>query len=131
MLRSFTTFLMVIIFGVLTEIAVSQLHYFLTKRHIKHYHFSYSRYLFLLLFPLVATFVTLGQNGNTLSKVFISFALLGTFLEWLIGFSYHMVVGQRLWTYHRLSLNGYTSVLSIPLWGLAGALFYLLGKTFV
>lgn len=130
MFTIFVNFLLILVIGVLIEVAVSQLHFYMTNKHIKRYHFSYSRYFFLLLFPMVAAFVTFGQTGITLVKVFLAFALVGTFLEWLIGFSYHMVVGQRLWTYHRLGLNGYTSILSIPLWGLAGALFYLLGKIF-
>jgi len=71
------------------------------------------------------------RTGSQLLLVCLSFALVGTFLEWLIGFFYHKIVGQKLWTYHRYSLSGYTSLLSIPLWGLAGALFWLLAKIFI
>ena len=131
MLNTFIIVMCLVIGGVLLEVLISQAHYLVTKKHIKKYHFSFSRYFFLLLFPLIAAALVALQVGPTLFKIFIAFALVGTFFEWLIGFSYHMVVGQRLWTYHRLGLNGYTSILSIPLWGLAGALFYLLTKIFV
>jgi len=62
--------------------------------------------------------------------VFLIFAGVGTALEWLVGFSFHMVMGQRLWTYYKYNINTYTSLLSIPLWGIAGVFFYLLVKYF-
>lgn len=131
MAKDFLFFFGIVIAGVFIEVLFSQFHYLLTKKHMKHYHFSFGRYIFLMLFPLIATILLTVSAGATLIKMFIAFAVIGTFFEWLIGYSYHMVVGQRLWTYHRLGLSGYTSLLSIPLWGFAGAVFYLLARVFV
>lgn len=47
-------------------------------------------------------------------------------LEWLVGFSYRVIMGENMWTYHRLELYGFTSFLSLPLWGLIGVVFLLL-----
>lgn len=121
-----------LIFGgvILEEIAQSAYYYF-TKKKFKQHHFSFSRYLYLLLFPAIAVIVVTQKAGIRLLNVFLIFSIVGTILEWLIGFFYYHIVGQRLWTYHRYSLNGYTSLLSIPLWGLGGILFWLLAQVFV
>ncbi len=81
-----------------------------------------------LLFPLLAFLLVTYTFGYSPIKVFLIFALAGTALEWSIGFSYHRIVGQRLWTYHRDSLSGYTSFLGTPVWGLLGILTWLLAK---
>jgi uncharacterized membrane protein len=60
--------------------------------------------------------------------VFLFFAVIGTFMEWLIGFAYENVVGKILWTYDKFNINGYTSYLSIPLWGIAGVVFWLIAN---
>jgi len=130
-LFNFYLFLGLVVIGVLLEVFLSQFHYFFTKKHYKKYHYSIGRYLFLLLFPFLATIYILSHTGLKLINVFLAFALLGTFLEWLVGFSFHMVVGHRLWTYYRYNINTYTSLLSIPLWGLAGILFWLLAQVFI
>lgn len=117
--------------GVVLEEFVQNLYFKLAKKKFKEHRFSFSRYIYLLLFPLLATLVILQRNDTKLLMVFLTFSLFGTFLEWLIGFFYHKIVGQRLWTYHRYSWSGYTSWLSIPLWGLAGVLFWLLARVFI
>ncbi len=117
-----------IIGGFVIESFMSQVHYFLFRKHIKEYHYRLGRYLFYLMFPLMAIIFSYFFAGTKVVFIFFAFSLLGTFLEWLAGFSYHMVVGQRLWTYHRYSFGGYTSLFSAPLWGLAGVLSWFLGK---
>lgn len=121
-------FFLLVVGGVLLEIILSQAHYYLTKKQYKKYHYTFGRYLFLLFFPILATIYMVGNGGTTLISVFLVFAIVGTLLEWLVGFSYHMVVGQRLWKYYRYSISTYTSLLLIPFWGLAGVLFYLIVK---
>lgn len=126
----FFLFLGLIIGGVLIEALISQLHFYITKKHFKKYHFSAGRYIFLLLFPLAATLFLASRVGFKLINVFIAFAIVGPLIEWLIGFSYEMVVGHKLWSYYRYNINSYTSFLAIPLWGLAGVLFWLLAQAF-
>ena len=129
-LRDFLLFFSMVVVGVLLEVVVSELHFFVTKNHYKENHFTYGKYIFLLLFPLVAIIIIVNRIGLSLLRVFIIFSVIGTFLELLVGFSYHKVVGQRLWTYHRYTLTRYTSLLSVPLWGLGGVLFWLLAQVF-
>lgn len=80
-----------------------------------------------VFFPLLAIGI-MNYFDSTILHRYLLFCFVGTLCEFLIGFSYHRTVGQRLWTYHRFSLNGYTSLLAIPFWGVGGLLFYLITK---
>ncbi len=126
-LQSFIIFSVAII-GVTIESIASGLHDRISKLRYKEHKFTLSRYLFFILFPTVATLIVWNLMGMQIWIIFLAFALIGTFFEWLIGFSYEKIVGKQLWTYHRYSINGYTSLLSIPLWGFAGIIFYLLAQ---
>lgn len=129
--NEFLLFLFMVVGGVVLEELAQVLYFSLTKKKFKEHHFRFSRYFYLLMFPILATIVMVQRNSAVLLPVFLTFAITGTFIEWLIGFFYHRIVGQKLWTYHRYSLTGYTSLLSIPIWGLAGVLFWLLAKIFI
>src|SRR3989304_2691959 len=121
-------FLLLLVGVLLLEALISQAHYFLTGKGFRDYHFSFVRYLFVLLPPLVATIylVLVGNEEGTLLKLFLIFAIIGTLLEGLVGFVYQMTVGHRLWSYHRYAIGGYTSLLAIPYWGFVGVLAYAL-----
>lgn len=107
--------------------------YYATKswwfRHVKLHHFSAVRYLFFFGIPFatIAAYVFVHFNWSYI-VVYMVFAAVGTALEWMIGYAYHGVVGQRLWTYHTYSIYGYTSFLSVPIWGFAGILFWSLSE---
>ena len=94
-------------------------------------HFTLGKYVYFLTLPIfIVTLYTFDSKLN-FWEIFVGFAILGTLAEGLIGFFYHKIVGQRLWTYHRFSIIGYTSLLSIPLWGLAGLIFHLFFQIFL
>ena len=121
-------FLLLLTGTALFEVLVSKLHYAYSGKRLRKYHFSFARYLLILIPPFVAVrylFVTEDIKGSFI-KIFIAFALIGTLLEWLIGFLYRNIIGNRHWSYHRYSIGGYTSILVIPYWGFVGILAYLL-----
>ena len=123
-------FLAIIVFGIGIEVFLSQIYFKengVRKKH-KLVHFKFSRYVFLISVPMFAILFMTNIVGISIIKSFLIFAVFGTVLEYCIGYSYQIIVGQRLWTYHRYSVRGYTSLLSIPLWGLCGVMFYLLVK---
>lgn len=126
----FFLFWSMVLGGMLLESAVQKLHFKLIKTHYKEHHLTMGKYLFFLLFPMTAFIILLKTEGWTVGQVFITFAILGTLAEWIMGYTYHQIVGQRLWTYHKYSLSHYTSWLSVPLWGLAGVMFFLLARLF-
>jgi hypothetical protein len=123
-------FLLSIAFSVGFEIILSKIYFQelgLKKKH-QIIHFKLSRYFFLISIPIIIMFLMSYLISASILKYFIFFATIGTILEYCIGYSYQTIVGQRLWTYNKYSIQGYTSLLSIPLWGLFGALLYLLAK---
>ncbi len=130
-IKNVLIFILMIAVGVVLEVVASRIYSILTHKTLRKVHFSLIRYLFLMISPFSIIWLFSMKLDIPLLHIFIIFSLAGTFLEWLVGYSYHQIVGQRLWTYHRYSLNGYTSILSIPLWGLGGVLFWLLGHAFI
>ncbi len=121
-------FLFLIIIGVFLETFISQPQFYLNlkRKKIKSYKFSLKRYLFFLLFPFFALIFVFIKFGFLIIKIFFISAIICTFFEWCVGFSYHLFFGKKLWIYDKYHINQYTSWLSIPLWGLAGVLFYLI-----
>lgn len=129
-MENFLLFFGIVIFGVILEVISAKVYCKFISKKLETNNHSLRRYIFLLVFPMLAVIIEVVREGLIPLKVFLVFSLVGTFLEWLIGFSYHQVVGQRLWTYHKFSIKGYTSLLSVPLWGMGGVLFWLPAKVF-
>lgn len=92
--------------------------------------FRWSEYIALLIFPLMGIVWLTYKFGSVILFIYFSSAILGTFLEGFLGWSYHKALGSRLWEYKRLDISGYTSLLSVPFWGIAGTLFFLLVMSF-
>ena len=130
-LEGFKIYVYLVASGVVLETFLSRTYYFFHKSRYKKHHFFFGKYLYLLLFPSIAFLYITNQFGYPPVTVFAVFAVLGTILEGLVGFSYHTIVGQRLWTYHKYSIFGYTSLLGAPIWGLLGILTWLLAKAFI
>lgn len=124
-------FFCMVLGGVALEAVTQHLYFKLTHKKMRRYHFSWSKYFYLLLPSFLTVGLYAAKFGSSLLAIYLFFAAVGTVLEWTIGFFYHQMLGQRLWSYHRYSLGGYTSFLSIPLWGLAGVLFWLLAKVMI
>ena len=67
--------------------------------------------------------------GSKIVLLFVKSAIIGIVLEYGLGIVYHKTLNRRLWSYDKFSLGGYTSWLTIPMWGVAGVIFWLIGKT--
>jgi uncharacterized membrane protein len=128
MTSAFIIFLTLAIGGSLLEKILDRLYRKLTKKKYRINHFAFSRYIYLLLMPIIGVISSWYLVGSSIITIFITFSLIGPFFEWIIGYAYNSIVGQRLWTYHRYAVNGYTSLLTIPFWGLGGVLFYFLAR---
>jgi hypothetical protein len=124
-----TFLLLLILTGIFFEGVFSRM-YFKHKKKSVRKHFTFVRYFYLILFPIIGVIMSTYFVGLTALKIFLLFAILGPFGEWCIGFAYQSMVGQKLWTYHRFSVNGNTSLLAVPFWGFAGVLFYYLAHIF-
>lgn len=124
-------YFVILLAGWLLEVSFLRLYFYLTRNHIKTHHFSLSKYVVVLIPPILSTFLVVFLADKSVLLVLLIFAFVGTFFEWLVGYVYYSIVGSRLWTYHKFSIGPYTSFLSIPLWALAGGLFYVLAKTLI
>ena len=90
--------------------------------------FRWSEYFALIILPILCVlYLSIFYDIRILSLFIIS-SFVGFFLEYIIGFAYHQTLNKRLWKYKRLSVNGYTSLLSIPLWGIGGVVFWLISE---
>lgn len=116
--------------GVILEALLSKIYYHFSKKSYKKHHFALSKFIYLMIFPFIAAGLMILNMGMQLIQVFVTFAIIGTITEYLIGYSYNAIVGERLWTYQRFGINKHTSLLAIPLWGLGGILFWLLVQVF-
>lgn len=126
----FIYFFLLLVLSLSLESLLSFFYYKITKNKYKTHHFSVSKFIYFLIFPLLITMYFVQKQTMDVFSIFIGFALFGTLAEWLIGYFYEKIVGERLWTYHRYAINKYTSVLSIPMWGLCGLIFYQFMKIF-
>jgi hypothetical protein len=90
--------------------------------------FRWSEYFAIIILPIFCIIYLAWQIDFRILNLFVISALAGFFLEYIIGLTYHKTLNKRLWKYKRLDLNGYTSLLSVPLWGIAGVAFWLFSK---
>lgn len=92
--------------------------------------FRWSEYIALLFVPVVAALSLSYFYGTKLIYFFVASSLIGFLLEYSIGLAYHKTLNKRLWTYDRLGVHGYTSLLTFPMWGIAGVVFWLIAGSF-
>lgn len=91
--------------------------------------FRWREYVALVSAPIVCCLALYFVYGIEIIYLFVASMFVGFALEYSIGLAYHKVLNKRLWTYDRLSVGGYTSLLSIPMWGIGGVIFFMLAKT--
>ena len=91
--------------------------------------FQWSEYTLFIAVPVVAC-LSLGYvYGIKVFELFVVGAVAGFALEYVVGLTYHKTLNRHLWYYSRLKVgNGYTSLLVVPMWGVAGILFWLLAQ---
>ncbi|MFA5925675.1 MAG: hypothetical protein WC831_01970 [Parcubacteria group bacterium] len=91
--------------------------------------FHWSEYIGILITPTLFTIFLAYLYGEKVIELYFISSIFGFWLEYIIGFSYHKTLNKRLWIYQRYSIEGYTSYLTLPIWGYGGILFWLLGKS--
>jgi hypothetical protein len=82
--------------------------------------------LSLPIWGLIALFFFHGAAPYV--RMFIYASVVGTILEGLMGAAIHKIFGIRIWTYHYGKIGNFTSIYSLPYWGVAGVLFAAIGK---
>ena len=100
---------------------------YLYGRHTRK--FRWREYAAMLTIPVACSIGLAYLFGPRVILFFLYSSVLGFILEYGVGFAYHKTLNRRLWTYSRLSINGYTSWLTLPIWGVAGVIFWLLSRS--
>ena len=91
--------------------------------------FRWSEYIILLVVPVIGCLGLSYVYGIKIIYLFALSAIVGFTLEYSLGFAYHKTLNKHLWYYNRLSVgDGYTSLLTFPMWGVAGVVFWLLSQ---
>lgn len=90
--------------------------------------FRWSEYFAIIIWPVVCIFALAYIYGPQVLSLFIFSSFLGFFFEYIIGLTYEKTLNKRLWEYKKFSVGGHTSLLSIPMWGIAGVIFWFLSK---
>jgi hypothetical protein len=90
--------------------------------------FKWREYFVLFSVPVIGSLSLAYFYGTGIIWLFLISALGGLILEYIIGLSYHKTLNHRLWTYHKFSIGGYTSLLALPMWGILGVVFWLISK---
>ncbi len=90
--------------------------------------FKWSEYVSIIIWPLLCIILMTIFIDIRALVMFIVSCGVGFILEYILGLTYHKVLNKKLWEYKRLSVYGYTSLLTIPVWGVAGVVFWFLGK---
>ena len=101
------------------------------KKYSQENSFSYLQYSLFLIPPILGLVILTMQVGFNPLKMYLIFIVIGPIIEWFLGYLFDLFFGERLWTYHRLNISKYTSWLSLPFWGNAGVLFWLLAKELI
>ncbi len=90
--------------------------------------FKWSEYFLIIIWPLISIAILSVYIDQLIIKLFLVSMIAGMFFEYFLGFIYEKTLNQKLWKYNKFSISGYTSLLSIPLWGVAGVIFWSLGQ---
>ena len=90
--------------------------------------FKWTEYGAILAGPVLSIIILAVLIDIKILTLFLVSASVGFLLEYIVGLTYHKTLNKRLWRYERLSIDGYSSLLSVPIWGIAGVIFWFLGK---
>ncbi len=90
--------------------------------------FRWVEYGVFCIVPVSSSLALSFIYGVKIIYLFLLSAGIGMFLEYTAGMAYHKTFKERLWTYSLFSLGGYTSWLTLPMWGSMSVALWVLGK---
>lgn len=103
----------------------------IANTYFKKKSFTAGRYLFFLLGPTVAIVWAYIHLGDAIIYIALFSAVVGSFLEYVVGSTYTEVIGSKLWRYKQFNIREHTSVLALPLWSITGVFFLLASRMFL
>jgi hypothetical protein len=110
-------FLILITVIVINLLAATVVVMFLKSKTAK---FSLVRYFILLAVPGLSLVYVIAQYGWVTLLLFAVFALMGTAIEYVLGYTFYKMCNTKVWEYSLYSWSGFTSWLAIIPWGFYG-----------
>ncbi len=88
------------------------------------------KFIVLMTAPTVSVLLFACYLDPRFLLVYVVSALVGFVAEFCLGFAYHTIMGTKLWKYdaNAYPLLEYTSWLTLPMWGVAGIVFWTVSK---
>lgn len=90
--------------------------------------FLWREYFALIAAPVIGCLGLTYFYGIDILYFFAASSIVGFIMEYVIGKAYHKTLNTRLWTYGKYNVGGYTSLLTFPMWGVAGVVFWLVSR---
>jgi len=90
--------------------------------------FNWGEYFSIIFWPSLFVVALAYFVDGKIIRLFVVSCFIGLGLEYSLGLAFHMIMGKHLWIYRRFDLDGYTSWLCLPIWGIAGVIFWYLGR---
>jgi len=119
----------VILAGLLIELIIFfMLEKTLGKPFKTNHKYAFGKYASLMSIPIYGLIALIISGDFGYVQLFFFGAIVGTTSEYLAGRYFHKITGQRIWTYKYLSIQGYTSIFTLPYWGGATIFFVGLAK---
>lgn len=93
--------------------------------------FSWKKYCLFMSGPIASVGIWMYFYDYKVGFLFLSGSIIGLLLEFALGFLYQNVFQRNLWIYDSkaYSLLGHTSLLTIPMWGCAAVVFWIIAVT--
>ncbi|OGE88975.1 MAG: hypothetical protein A3J07_04725 [Candidatus Doudnabacteria bacterium RIFCSPLOWO2_02_FULL_49_13] len=118
-----------IIFFDFVFLVLTFLGYRLAYLHRSRQHrFNWFGFISIIIWPLLYVIFLTAQNGYGILELFFASAIIGLFLEYSLGLIYDKLENKKLWKYSQWNINGYVSWLCIPVWGIAGVIFWTISQ---
>jgi hypothetical protein len=87
-------------------------------------------YFVMIFWPILGVLVLSYFEGLKILLYFLVCALIGFFLEIRLNVNFEKILGEKFYVYRKLTLKGYSSILTLPFWGAAGTVFLTIAKIF-
>lgn len=117
--------------GFLFLILTSFGYYFAYLHAHRNHRFNWFGFVSIIIWPMLYVVFLAALNGNKVLLLFFLSGLIGLFLEYGLGWIYYKLEGKKLWKYSQWNINGYISWLCIPVWAIAGVIFWSLATFLV
>lgn len=82
----------------------------------------------MIFWPILGVLVLSYFEGIRILLYFLICGVIGFILEIRLNLNFEKILGEKFYIYKKLTLKGYSSILTLPFWGTAGIVFLTIAK---